>query len=156
MHPDCIVIVNFVGRCIPPFLPPRNLLGRRVEREAAMVGRGPLPIPARTPDLHPDPGHTPRDHGPVPAQRAPGPDPTAAPGPDLAPSLRGVETGRALAPAAPIAGDSVGGITGNGSGHKLGTVLMFTLVLPRVINFEFPLQPHQTYYITQYEELGFS
>ena len=27
---------------------------------------------------------------------------------------------------------------------------------PRVINVKFPLQPHQKYYITQYEELGFS
>ena len=27
---------------------------------------------------------------------------------------------------------------------------------PRVINFKFPLQPHQKYYIRQYEELGFS
>ena len=26
---------------------------------------------------------------------------------------------------------------------------------PRVINFKLPLQPHQSYYITQYEELGF-
>ena len=31
-----------------------------------------------------------------------------------------------------------------------------TLSLPRVINSKFPLQPHQKYYITQYEELGFS
>ena len=31
-----------------------------------------------------------------------------------------------------------------------------SLSLPRVINFEFPLQPHQKYYITQYGELGFS
>ena len=30
------------------------------------------------------------------------------------------------------------------------------LSLPRVINFKFPLQPHQNYYTTQYEELGFS
>ena len=30
------------------------------------------------------------------------------------------------------------------------------LSLPVVINFKFPLQPHQKYYITQYEELGFS
>ena len=29
-------------------------------------------------------------------------------------------------------------------------------LLPRVINFKFLLQPHQKYYITQYEELGFS
>ena len=28
--------------------------------------------------------------------------------------------------------------------------------LPRVVNFEFVLQPHQKYYITQNEELGFS
>ena len=27
--------------------------------------------------------------------------------------------------------------------------------LPRVINFQFPLQLHQRYYITQYEELDF-
>ena len=27
---------------------------------------------------------------------------------------------------------------------------------PRVINLQFPLNPHQKYYITQYEELGFS
>ena len=26
----------------------------------------------------------------------------------------------------------------------------------RVINVKFPLQPHQKYYITQYEEFGFS
>ena len=31
-----------------------------------------------------------------------------------------------------------------------------TLSLPRVINIKFPLQPHQKYYMTQYEELGFS
>ena len=31
-----------------------------------------------------------------------------------------------------------------------------TLSLPRVINFQFPLQPHQKYYTTQYGELGFS
>ena len=31
-----------------------------------------------------------------------------------------------------------------------------TLSLPRVINCKFPLQPHQKYYITQYEEFGFS
>ena len=31
-----------------------------------------------------------------------------------------------------------------------------TLSLPRVINFKFPLQPHQKYNITQYGELGFS
>ena len=31
-----------------------------------------------------------------------------------------------------------------------------TLSLPRVINLKFPLQPHQKYYNTQYEELGFS
>ena len=31
-----------------------------------------------------------------------------------------------------------------------------TLSLPRVINFKFPLQPHQKYYITHYGELGFS
>ena len=33
---------------------------------------------------------------------------------------------------------------------------MLTLSLQRVINFKFPLQSHQKYYITQYEELGFS
>ena len=31
-----------------------------------------------------------------------------------------------------------------------------TLLLPRMINFKFPLQPHQKYYITRYEEPGFS
>ena len=31
-----------------------------------------------------------------------------------------------------------------------------TLSLPRVINFKFPLQPHQKYCTTQYEERGFS
>ena len=31
-----------------------------------------------------------------------------------------------------------------------------TLSLPRVINFKFLLQPHQKYFITEYEELGFS
>ena len=34
--------------------------------------------------------------------------------------------------------------------------MILTSSLPRVINFKFPLQPHQKYYITQYEELGFS
>ena len=33
--------------------------------------------------------------------------------------------------------------------------LFLTLSLSRVINVKFPLQPHQKYYITQYEELGF-
>ena len=32
----------------------------------------------------------------------------------------------------------------------------FTLSLPRVTNFKFPLQRNQEYYITKYEELGFS
>ena len=31
-----------------------------------------------------------------------------------------------------------------------------SLSLPRVINFKFLLQAHQLYYVTQYEELGFS
>ena len=31
-----------------------------------------------------------------------------------------------------------------------------TLSLPRVINVQFLLQPHQKYYIAQYEELRFS
>ena len=31
----------------------------------------------------------------------------------------------------------------------------WTLSLPRVTNIKFLLQPHQKYYITQYEELGF-
>ena len=35
-----------------------------------------------------------------------------------------------------------------------GCFLIFSL--PRVANVKFPLQPHQIYYITQYEELGFS
>ena len=30
------------------------------------------------------------------------------------------------------------------------------LLLPRVINFKFPLKPYQKYYTTQYEEVGFS
>ena len=30
------------------------------------------------------------------------------------------------------------------------------LSLPRVVNFKLSLQPHQKYYITQYEELGCS
>ena len=34
--------------------------------------------------------------------------------------------------------------------------IILTLSLPRVINFKFPLQPHQKYYTRQYEELGFS
>ena len=34
--------------------------------------------------------------------------------------------------------------------------IFLTLSLPRVINFKFPLQPHQKYNITQYGELGFS
>ena len=32
---------------------------------------------------------------------------------------------------------------------------LLTLSFPRVINIKFLLQPHQKYYITQYEELGF-
>ena len=36
------------------------------------------------------------------------------------------------------------------------SIATLTLSLPRVINFKFPLQPHQKYYITQYEELDFS
>ena len=36
------------------------------------------------------------------------------------------------------------------------TSCALTLSLPRVINFKFPLHPHQKYYITQYEEPGFS
>ena len=31
-----------------------------------------------------------------------------------------------------------------------------TFSLPRVINVKFPLQPHEKYKVTQYEELGFS
>ena len=34
-------------------------------------------------------------------------------------------------------------------------IILLTLSLPRVINFKFLLLPHQKYYITQYEELGF-
>ena len=34
--------------------------------------------------------------------------------------------------------------------------VFLSLSLPRVINFEFPLQRHQKYHITQYGELGFS
>ena len=35
-------------------------------------------------------------------------------------------------------------------------ISFLTLSLPRVINFKFPLQPHQKYYITKYEEPVFS
>ena len=35
-------------------------------------------------------------------------------------------------------------------------IFRLTLSLPRVIHFKFLLQPHQKYYITQYEEFGFS
>ena len=38
---------------------------------------------------------------------------------------------------------------------KVGQCVL-TLSLPRVINIRFPLQPHQQYNITQYEERGFS
>ena len=38
----------------------------------------------------------------------------------------------------------------------LGPGQLLTLSCPRVINFKFLLQPHQKYYITQYEEVGFS
>ena len=38
----------------------------------------------------------------------------------------------------------------------VAVLVCLTLSLPRVINFEFPQQPHQKYYITQYEDLGFS
>ena len=34
--------------------------------------------------------------------------------------------------------------------------MSLTLSLPRGFNFKFPLQTHQEFYITQYEELGFS
>ena len=37
-----------------------------------------------------------------------------------------------------------------------GCDVKLSLLPPRVINLKFPLQPHQKYYITQYEELGFS
>ena len=39
--------------------------------------------------------------------------------------------------------------------HVVSTKAL-TLSLPRVIYFKFLLQPHQKYYITQYEEFGFS
>ena len=39
---------------------------------------------------------------------------------------------------------------------KFGPVKCLTLSVPRVINLQFPLQPLQKYYITQYGELGFS
>ena len=39
---------------------------------------------------------------------------------------------------------------------SLGVKGVLTLSLPRVINIKFLLQPHQKYYITLYEELGFS
>ena len=38
-------------------------------------------------------------------------------------------------------------------GH-VNVMAWLTLSLPRVINFEFSLQPHQKYYTTQYEERG--
>ena len=38
----------------------------------------------------------------------------------------------------------------------LDSLSVLTLSLPRVINIKFLLQPHQKYYITLYEELGFS
>ena len=34
--------------------------------------------------------------------------------------------------------------------------IVFAGVIARVIYIKFPLQPDQKYYITQYEELGFS
>ena len=37
-----------------------------------------------------------------------------------------------------------------------GLTELLTLSLPRVISFKFPLQPHQKYYTTQYEEIGVS
>ena len=51
-------------------------------------------------------------------------------------------------------------IAGEAAGELLDRSLLgvkgLTLPLPRVINIKFLLQPHQKYYITQYEELGFS
>ena len=51
-------------------------------------------------------------------------------------------------------------IAGEAAGELLDRSLLgvkgLTLSLPRVINFKFPLQPHQKYYTTQYEELRFS
>ena len=40
--------------------------------------------------------------------------------------------------------------------HRTAHRYLVTLSFPRVINFKFPLRPHQKYYITQYEELGLS
>ena len=41
--------------------------------------------------------------------------------------------------------------------HGMTKFAFLTFSLPRVINFKFPLQPHQKYNITQYyEERGFS
>ena len=40
--------------------------------------------------------------------------------------------------------------------HRRQVEAILTRSLLRVINFNFPVQPHQKYYITQYEELGFS
>ena len=46
---------------------------------------------------------------------------------------------------------------GVGVGERLGVGgCGLTLSLSRVINFKFLLQPHQKYYTTQCEELGFS
>ena len=42
-----------------------------------------------------------------------------------------------------------------GENHQ-GRPRPLNLSLPRVINLKFPVRPHQKYYITQYEELGFS
>ena len=38
----------------------------------------------------------------------------------------------------------------------VSTNMSLTLSLPRVIIFKLPLQPHQNYNVTRYEELGFS
>ena len=40
--------------------------------------------------------------------------------------------------------------------RKRAACLLLTLSLPRVINFKFFTKPNQKYYITQYEERGFS
>ena len=47
------------------------------------------------------------------------------------------------------------------SGEAAGEIRNWSLLgvnplLPGVINFKFALRPHQKYYITKYEELGFS
>ena len=44
----------------------------------------------------------------------------------------------------------------NKHGASRQTTCFLSLSFPTVANIKFPLQPHQKYYITKYEELGFS